>query len=189
MRATSIVYVLSVCVGAIGAVTAGCILVTGGTDGYSALDAGPTTQCLTAADCKGGAAGDVCCLVLSGSPGFYCQRTCEPIPSAVQVCSTTAECQGQESCIAQECEVGDASFPLTACGLQPALGCSAIGNGGTPDAGTPDASTPDGSGPGDAGHTPDSSSPIDAGPLDATTPDASDASDAGILDAQLDSAG
>lgn len=183
MRAAWFVAALAAAAGSIGVVAAGCILVTGGTDGYTAVDSGTPdvfAQCITAANCKGDGANNVCCLVIGTTVGTACLPTCAPLPAAVQLCETNAECQGQELCISQACSAGMLSFQLNACGLQLGLNCVAIEDGGSPDS----------SSPSDSGAAPDSGVQ-DSGGMDAGAPDATttDASDAGIADASLDSAG
>ena len=179
----------------LGAIVGGCILVTGGTDGYTQFDAGPPdvfAGCRAASDCMGDGsadAGDICCIGLTSSGlGTSCENSCFTI--GTQLCATNAECVGDGGdgggirCVQQTCPLsvfgvtstlGALPLEFGACGTGPQKGCSE-GTASAPDSGTD-------SGPGDSG-------PGDAGTPDATAPDASDAGiDTGIPDASLDSAG
>ena len=95
---------------------AGCMLVTGGTDGYSAPKASAGT-CSSAADC--GDAGSVCCLSLSNSTTSVvgsCQSSCTL--SLPQLCKTSAECGDAGPCSMLSCTVDGSpvTVPLQACG-------------------------------------------------------------------------
>lgn len=103
---------------------AGCILVTGGTGGYTQAGGSDSggMSCTSAADCGDG--GQVCCLVVSAS-ATAASGTCEPtcsIPSSYpQLCATSAECGDAGSCNKQSCtvNVSGSSVPvsLKACGM------------------------------------------------------------------------
>ncbi len=107
----------------LGALTAlvfvgGCLLVTGGTSGYSLLDSG-SGSCMSAAECD---AGSVCCLDLSSqstSLSGTCLTSC--VAALPQLCTTTAECADAGACVKQSCS-GDSgtglSVTLQLCGLQ-----------------------------------------------------------------------
>jgi hypothetical protein len=110
-------------------IAAGCILVTGGTDGYYARDAGrssvcsdggeggcPALACVSAVDCGDG--GAVCCLVTNTSVGIgtACQESCGGA-FPVQLCRTNAECGDAGPCGTQSCSVGGSSFVLEVCGM------------------------------------------------------------------------
>jgi hypothetical protein len=104
----------------------GCILFTGGTDGYSSVDSGSTgTACTSAASC--GDAGHVCCLVVNASTtstNGTCEPTCSIPSSYPQLCATNAECGDAGPCTMQSCTIdggGGISFTLQACGTVP--GC------------------------------------------------------------------
>ncbi len=105
----------------------GCMLFTGGTDGYSGTSSGSAgSSCTSASSCGDG--GEVCCLVLSPSAtstSGTCQPTCS-IPSAYpQLCATSAECGDAGPCTKQSCSasVNGTSVPISlqACGVVP--GC------------------------------------------------------------------
>jgi hypothetical protein len=106
---------------------AGCMLFTGGTDGYSAAGGGSAGQsCTSAADC--GDAGSVCCLVVSASTpstNGTCAPTCNIPSSYPQLCATNAECGDAGPCTMQSCTVSvsgtSVPVPLQACGTVP--GC------------------------------------------------------------------
>jgi hypothetical protein len=117
---------------AAGVVGAGCVLVTGSTDGYQAATSGGdgggdgapiSFQCATAADCGDG--GDVCCLVVNSSltsATTVCQAAPCPQPFPVQLCGSTPEC-GKEGglCTRQTCALGSVTVRIFACGDVP--GC------------------------------------------------------------------
>lgn len=124
---------------------AGCVLVTGSTDGYELADAGGAaeveagvciaesgvcfdTQCVSKADC--GDAGQVCCLGISGET---CQASCAF--GSVQLCASSVECGSAGACIYQECETPTLTYSGSICGLVP--GCVEVGP--PPDAGGSDA--------------------------------------------------
>jgi hypothetical protein len=104
---------------------AGCILITGGTDGYTQAGAGSAgASCMSAADCGDG--GSVCCLIVTAqttSTAGTCASTCAiAYPTAYpQLCKTSAECADAGPCNMLSCTV-DASgtgipFTLQACGM------------------------------------------------------------------------
>ena len=100
--------VLSLAGVAFAAVAAGCILVTGGTDGYSAAGA---QGCRTAQDCGG----QVCCFTLGdgGVPSTACQSSC---PSWQQSCAVASDCGDGGACLTQSCTVQGATVQVTTCG-------------------------------------------------------------------------
>lgn len=113
-----------------GAVTGGCVIFTGGSDGYKAPDAGGDAggdgagnsfQCASAADCGDG--GAVCCVVVSTS-SLSANTVCQTAPcSTAQLCKTTAECGDAGLCTNQSCTFGAASVKIGACGI--VSGCTA----------------------------------------------------------------
>jgi hypothetical protein len=123
---------------------AGCVLVTGSTDGYELADGGGAaeveagvciaesgicfdTQCVSSADCD---AGQICCLGISG---LTCETTCAF--ESVQLCSSSAECGDAGPCIEQQCETSSATYSGKICGL--VTGCVEVAP--APDAGASDA--------------------------------------------------
>lgn len=97
---------------AFAAVAAGCVLVTGGTNGYSASEAGLTGQaCHTPKDC----AGQACCFIVddAGVPSTACQATC---PAWEQACAVGSDCGDGGSCLAQSCTVEGTTVQVTTCG-------------------------------------------------------------------------
>ena len=120
-----------------GVAAGGCILVTGGTSGYTlaipegglcqteASSAIVTCQCASAASCApdGGAADGgplVCCLgeSLAASLVAACKATsCGT--SAIQLCETSQECD-DAACLSQVCTVSSVTIPVQACGAIPA---------------------------------------------------------------------
>jgi hypothetical protein len=106
----------------------GCMLFTGGTDGYSGTGSGSAggASCASAADCGDG--GEVCCLIVSASAtstSGTCAPTCSIPSSYPQLCATNAECGDAGPCTKQSCtvSVSGTSVPvsLQACGTVP--GC------------------------------------------------------------------
>jgi hypothetical protein len=113
-------------------VMAGCILVTGGTAGYTAPDAGfdagaeagfgdgssGSLTCLSAGDCA--EAGVVCCVDLSASaPVMRCQAP--PCGGAypIQLCTSSTECGDAGACTSQSCMLGAAVVSQRICGETP----------------------------------------------------------------------
>jgi hypothetical protein len=164
-------------IAAVGSLIAGCVLFTGGSGGYTLVDAGEDAvaacpdgapfclefACSSTADCNGGAevapeaGGQVCCfgVSLGGAVGTSCQSNCQTRGEVAQVCSTNAECGGAE-CIFQQCELS--GFPLDFHGCGVTFGCSPVestSDAGALDAATSDAATVDAgandAGPADAG--------------------------------------
>ena len=95
---------------------AGCMLVTGSTDGYSAAKPSAGT-CSSAADCGDG--GGVCCLSVSNSTTSVvgaCQQACTV--SLPQLCKANAECGDAGPCNMLSCTVDGSplTVPLQACG-------------------------------------------------------------------------
>jgi hypothetical protein len=110
---------------------AGCILITGGTDGYTQAGgaAAAGASCMSAANCGDG--GNVCCLVVTAqtmSTAGTCASTCAiSYPQAYpQLCMTSAECGDAGPCNMLSCTVDaggtDIPFTLQACGTVP--GCT-----------------------------------------------------------------
>jgi hypothetical protein len=103
----------------------GCVLLTGSTDGYELVDAGPEGGvCRSAADCSSDAGGpQACCVVVSGLSivGPTCALSPCATPGA-QLCATDTECTGT-SCILQSC-MFSGTAPIQACGLVPT--CTAM---------------------------------------------------------------
>jgi len=119
----------------------GCILVTGGTDGYTlappeagicATEAGLlgvdlSCQCASSADCPSDGGKQYCCLSLDLAK-LSAASSCEVDPChgslTVQLCTQSSECAGA-GCYLQSCSF-DGSVPATvtvqACGEIP--GCS-----------------------------------------------------------------
>jgi len=123
----------------LGVVAAGCILVTGTTNGYVLEDAGTPSieagaciaeagcvnlQCSSSLECGGG---EVCCLALAGSlAGSTCQKQCQV--GSVQLCKGGAECGDAVSCVSQQCVVLGLGVNLSICGL--AAGCLEVSASG-----------------------------------------------------------
>jgi hypothetical protein len=102
---------------------AGCMLITGSTDGYSAPKASAGT-CASAADCGDG--GNVCCLSVSNSTTSVvgaCQSACTV--ALPQLCKANAECGDAGPCSMLSCTVDGSplTIPLQACGT--VQGCTA----------------------------------------------------------------
>jgi hypothetical protein len=116
MRASVIGVLLAAVVVGVGA---GCILFTGGTEGYALMDSG-ASSCSSAAECE---AGSVCCLIVSAattSTAGTCAASCAQ--SYPQLCTTTPECGDAGACTKQSCTIDGGegiSVPLQACGLLP----------------------------------------------------------------------
>jgi hypothetical protein len=115
---------------AAGTVCAGCVIITGSTDGYhgpdaggdGAADGGPAVSlaCVSAADCGDG--GNVCCLVVNSSL-TGATTACQSAPCAgtipVQLCTSTAECGKTGLCTKQACNFSATSVTIEACGTVP----------------------------------------------------------------------
>ncbi len=138
---------------------AGCVIFTGGTDGYVSADAGATTtvpavdagctlvteggvclvdQCTSAADCRArddASAAAVCCVGVVGvSPvaiGTTCAVSACSIGTVVS-CASSADCDGG-ACFAQSCPFAGSGASFSACTLFP--GCSVVASS-VHDAGT-----------------------------------------------------
>jgi hypothetical protein len=107
MRAGALVAVL-----ALAGAVAGCVLVTGGSDGYSASQANlPGLSCHTPADCNG----QLCCFELddAGTPSAACQASC---PAWEQSCAVASDCGDAGACLAQSCSVEGITATVTTCG-------------------------------------------------------------------------
>jgi hypothetical protein len=95
--------------------TAGCIVLTGSSNGYSAPEGGtPGQSCSSSADC----AGQMCCYELStGSATAACAARCAP---SLESCTRAADCGDGGSCIVQLCQVDAGGLPVsvsvTTCG-------------------------------------------------------------------------
>jgi hypothetical protein len=107
-----------------------CVLITGGTDGYRAADAGASSAtcgadaqcaniaigCASAADCTADGGAEVCCLVPTSISGASAACGAQPCPIlGAQLCATSAECGGPE-CVEQLCTFGGETIMLRACG-------------------------------------------------------------------------
>jgi hypothetical protein len=119
---------------------AGCILVTGSTDGYRGVDAAaspvcpdgscPSTQCASAAQC-GDSGAFVCCLSVNLAMATT-TTSCERAPCGamaplhpIQLCAGNAECGDAGACTPQTCTAGATPFPpINACGV--VAGCTAL---------------------------------------------------------------
>jgi hypothetical protein len=125
----------------VGSAVAGCMLVTGSTDGYEEGDAGADTGqstvipgCSSAASCEsagGGAGPQVCCVSLTAL-----SASCEPSSCAVgdiQLCSTNSECGSAGVCNMQSCSAGGMPFSFRACGT--VMGCLVASGAPGPDSG------------------------------------------------------
>lgn len=126
MRAAIAALVAAVTVAA-AAAGAGCVIITGSTDGYHGPDAGGdgagsdgpavSLACVSSADCGDG--GSVCCVVVSSSltsANTACQAApCSGILPA-QLCKTTAECGKAGLCTTQACNFGTTNVTIQACG-------------------------------------------------------------------------
>jgi hypothetical protein len=105
----------------------GCILLVGGTDGYTLV---PPVPCKSAADCT---QSQVCCAALTSASSVTetCQFACGGL--AVQICAENAECV-DAGCIAQSCRVDGGSVTFQACTLVPTCTATAASDAG-PEAG------------------------------------------------------
>jgi hypothetical protein len=125
MRSALAAVVAAVTVAA-GTVGAGCVIITGSTDGYTPSDGGGdgggdgakvSLACVSSADCGDG--GNVCCVVVNSSftsTNTACQAApCSGVVSA-QLCKTSAECGKAGLCTTQSCNFGSASVTIQACG-------------------------------------------------------------------------
>ena len=104
---------------------AGCMIVTGSTDGYSAAPTPGPAACTSAAQCDGG---HVCCLSATSSMSSMavtgsCQSTCTT--SLPQLCTTSTECADGGPCSMLSCTVDGSPVMVSiqACGT--VQGCSA----------------------------------------------------------------
>jgi hypothetical protein len=109
--------VLSTLAGLLAVVTVGgCILVTGGTNGYTSAEGGSLSgqSCQSPKDCNGGP----CCFVLSdaGLPSTTCQASC---PAWEQSCTDALDCGDGGSCLTQTCTVEGMSGQVATCGPIP----------------------------------------------------------------------
>jgi|SRR5580658_5875625 hypothetical protein len=115
---------------ALGAALSACVLITGGTDGYQAADAGTSSAtcgadaqcanlsitCSSSADCTTEGGAQVCCLVPTSTSGANAACGTSPCPAlGAQLCDTSAECGGPE-CVKQLCMFGGEAIMLNACG-------------------------------------------------------------------------
>ena len=108
-------------------VVSGCIVLTGGTSGYSTLDAGVDSGCadggcgsllcLSAADCAGPMM--VCC-ASPGAAGLstHCEASCSG-SFQVQLCKASPECGDAGACTEQQCSFGGATALQEICGKNP----------------------------------------------------------------------
>jgi hypothetical protein len=126
MRSALAAVIAAVTVAA-GTVGAGCVLITGSTDGYQGKPSGggdgggdgPTLSlaCVSSADCGDG--GNVCCVVVSSSLTSV-NTACQAAPCSgilpAQLCKTSAECGKTGLCTTQSCNFGSASVTIQACG-------------------------------------------------------------------------
>jgi hypothetical protein len=92
---------------------AGCLLITGSTNGYTQAGSEAGTSCEASSECDEG--GEICCLssvTLSGA----CQKgACAE--KAAQLCGDNKEC-GDAACVLQSCSLdGSTPVELRACGL------------------------------------------------------------------------
>jgi hypothetical protein len=94
--------------GAAVGVMAGCIVVTGTSNGYSGSDAStPGQSCTSSAEC----AGQMCCYELAGSSlTAACAASCTP---SFESCTQASDCGDGGSCIVQSCHVEAGGFPVT----------------------------------------------------------------------------
>lgn len=129
MRSALAALIAAVTVAA-GTVGAGCVIVTGSTDGYSVSnrdgggDGGSISlACVSAADCGDG--GDVCCVVV-GSSFTSANTACQAAPCSgtlsAQLCKTPAECGKTGLCTTQSCNFGSGTVVIQACGA--VMGCT-----------------------------------------------------------------
>jgi len=131
MRSAFAALVAAVTVAA-GVVGAGCVIVTGSTDGYRAQGSGGgdgggdgaavSLACVSAADCGDG--GDVCCLVINSTftlATTACQASCSGT-YPVQLCKSTQECGKSGICTTQTCNFGSLTVTIPACGS--VMGCT-----------------------------------------------------------------
>jgi hypothetical protein len=104
----------------VGSAVAGCMLVTGSTDGYNEADAGDSSTlipgCTSAASCEGdGVTGpQVCCLSLSAASASCASSSC--VLGDIQLCETAAECGASGPCNAQSCPFDGVTLTFNACG-------------------------------------------------------------------------
>jgi hypothetical protein len=110
----------------VGTVVVGCILVTGGTNGYAGPDTGVgggpfVLNCMAPSDCQGGgadAAPQSCCVSLT-LPGTQCQSSCaEPWQKLCTVASDCGDAATAE-CLTNNCTFDEASAPVPSCGPIP----------------------------------------------------------------------
>jgi hypothetical protein len=99
---------------ALGVLGAGCMVVTGSTDGYTTA---PTSfGCFGPSDCEGG----VCCYDVTGDGGATasCKASCDF--ALEQACTASDQCGDGGTCYEQTCSVeGGASFQVATCGKIP----------------------------------------------------------------------
>jgi hypothetical protein len=102
---------------ALASMASGCILVTGGTEGYSAPDGAVAVSlaCTGSTDCEGG----VCCYSLAGQiPTSQCQAACDR--AFEQACGTAQDCGDGGACFMQTCALaGGPTVSVTTCGPIP----------------------------------------------------------------------
>lgn len=121
----------------------GCVLITGGSDGYTELvDASaqaPTAAacpadasacvvvgCSSPADCLAddASAGGFCCLTPTTSPAgaaLACQATACPLAQTT-VCASSADCPVGLACETQQCSISGTSITFKTCGAVPCPG-------------------------------------------------------------------
>jgi hypothetical protein len=99
-------------------IAAGCILITGGTGGYTLAGGAEGGTCESAAECDaGGGQPQICCLSLAS--GAACQvGPCGA--QKVQLCAKSAECD-DAACVPQSCMLDGVQLGLRACGVIPLL--------------------------------------------------------------------
>lgn len=111
----------------------GCVLFTGGTDGYRLADAAgePSPNilpCIQATDCTDAgedASGFACCLVTGASlPTTVCTTAICSGRSPIQLCKEPGECGDAGLCVKQACAFANYSVNVFACGLND--GCSPL---------------------------------------------------------------
>jgi hypothetical protein len=101
-------------------IVAGCVIFTGGTDGFTVSEAGPANSggsCTTSANCNGG---QMCCWVLDGAlPTTSCLPSCTP---SFEACGVASDCGDGGVCCSQSCTLDAGvitSATVTTCGAIP----------------------------------------------------------------------
>jgi hypothetical protein len=97
---------------------AGCMLVTGGTDGYEPGDAAVVGTVLNSDTCGCDPSSDlVCCFTTATPSNGECLKSCGI--ASVQLCKTDSECGLNGPCVTETCVFPNGTLTAYTCGVTP----------------------------------------------------------------------